>query len=262
MPTPSQDSEQLNADKALNAEAEDGYRCRGRPCAESLSARRSEIEQLKARAAEAEAAKAEAESQLRQLQGNRTEDTSDRESEDEMILDSGEQRQTEQEGYRIPDLSGLNDAQQGKRIIESLVNAITGSFKDMTMDRQTPELIKLDVLHMDSREFHAWQKQWESYTQVKELHRLTRAQQVTQLQLFMTPEICDQLDVGYIPSVKKILEAVSDYLLESVNVTIQRKCFYERQQRKGESVAVFMMCLRELARDCEFRGELDDQIKD
>ena len=87
--------------------------------------------------------------------------------------------------------------------------------------------------------------------------------QLAQLYLCMTREICDQLcPPGPQCTVQAILDALSDYILESVNVTIQRKCFYERHQRKGESISVYMLSMREMSQDCEFGDELEGQIKD
>ena len=248
---------------------EDERRGPGRPRTESLSRMCDELIAARAQAAMAEAEKEQALKRAEEVAASLkllqekcgSADQSRGEKEKSQTSESArpeQQESADREGqhFSLPDMSDMTEQEQGKALIEVLVNTVTGSLtRASMMNRPTPDIPKLDIVRMGSKEFRAWRKVWEDTVRFKLLDAAELEVQMAYLHLSMTPEtreICDQLCTQPGHTVKSLLDAVADYLVESVNVTIQRKCFYERQQRKGESIAVFMLLLREMAQDCKF----------
>ncbi len=61
---------------------------------------------------------------------------------------------------------------------------------------------------------------------------------------------------------KIILELLSKHYLPPVNPIIERRDFYQRFRKPGETVAIFLAELRSLASKCEFGDQLDTTLRD
>ena len=126
----------------------------------------------------------------------------------------------------------------------------------------------LDTDRMTGREFKSWRKAWVDYSQVKQLHKLDDKQQMVCLHLLMTDltrEKVDELEYESgeaVDNTDALLDKLKCYMQAPINKAIERCVFHNRKQKPTETIAVFIMSLRELAKDCGFGDFLNTLIKD
>ena len=60
----------------------------------------------------------------------------------------------------------------------------------------------------------------------------------------------------------ELFQLLKDHYEPKVNVIAERFRFFKRQQREGESIAVYLSELRRLARNCQFGEQLKISLRD